>query len=1047
MVDLDEDRIEKAIRKLQESGDESDLIEFLLQDALNWPIADEDAENLEIDDISYSWDDVLAEMGFSSADAPIELRQLMPFPNWPHGIFIVRFGSNKFFTQGRGITTPLRAILRELMEKVRPTADHPSWKKDRLLFLCHSETEYFHFARFEELKGDSKTSKLQMFGWGPNDDINTLCKYNLKNLIYKNGMNKEEAIEAVSSAFDVSKVSNQFYEDYKKEFDDAKLIIENNSNLTDANEIHQTTQKLFNRILFVRFIEKKGWLDPEGEFSNNYLKKLYKAGGIGSSTFYTSRLKRLFFEGLAIEGKQNNSAYGKVPYLNGGLFEESESDKAIEDLPDKMFKRLLGDKGLFYRYNFTVLESTPLDIDVAIDPEMLGTMFEKLVTGRGEKGAFYTPREVVSYMCRESIKSVLEERTDIDVESIRKLVDDNDNDGLSIDDARTINSVLAEVKAIDPACGSGAYLLGLLHELVRVYTKLSKTAPDLKESRHEMKLRIISRSIYGVDLDQFATNIAMLRLWLSLAVEATEAKALPNLDLNIETGDSILADSPEWVIGLEHWDPLGLRVKADEMAKKREEYLKPITSRKDKDKLFEEIEGIRVEIRKIRNQKGQPGAIDFGINFFDIFQRENGGFDIVLANPPYVRQEEIVKMTKSQGKKIFSESVTGKSDLYIYFYARAKQLLRRGGVSCFICSNTWLDVQFGALLQKEILDNFSCVKIIDFRKERIFESAEVNTIISIMKKVASEDSVNFTMFENSFVESIYDENFRTEMTISKEELLRRGSDSQENYVGYKWSLIHRAPPLYHSIIEKHSEKFRKIREICYKTQRNNMRVLPKGYKILAESAGTHKERAPFLHSFKDVSSIRIDLSNQKSISHPRARRTMGDGHFRRADIVSNRFYGERIFFIEGGEFFVNDSFFIGQLHDRYNVKNTILALNSTLSLLFVELRGRKGQGGGVLTFYGPEFTGHQIINPTLLDGINDAAIESLITRKIGDVFEECGFNPEELIRDQVPAPQPDRKVVDNFIFDLLGLSQDERNEVYWYLCEAVQNRGTRSKSV
>ena len=175
---------------------------------------------------------------------------------------------------------------------------------------------------------------------------------------------------------------------------------------------------------------------------------------------------------------------------------------------------------------------------------------------------------------------------------------------------------------------------------------------------------------------------------------------------------------------------------------------------------------------------------------------------------------------------------------------------------------------------------------------------------------------------------------------------------------------------------------------------------------------------------------------------------MKNAKFRCPDIISNRFYGARIFFIQGGEFFVNDSFFIGQLHpNRYSVKNTILALNSTLSLLFVELRGRKGQGGGVLTFYGPEFTGHQIIDPNLLDGIDDAVYDSLVNREIGEVFVECGFDPEMPIREQEPSPLPDRKVVDDFIFDILELNQEERNEVYWYLCEAVQNRNTRSKSV
>ncbi|MDP6866290.1 MAG: hypothetical protein QGG62_05060, partial [Candidatus Poseidoniaceae archaeon] len=392
MVDPDVLRIENAIQKLQESADESNLIEILLQGALNWPLADEDDEHLAIDGISDSWADVLVEMGFSSEDAPIELRQVMPFPNWPHGIFIVRFGSNKFFTQGRGMTTPLRTILRELVEKVSPTADHPSWKKDQILFLCHSETEYFQFARFEVPKGDSKTSKIQMFGWGPNEHIRTVCEYNLKNLIYKDEMNEEDATKAFDSAFDVSKVSNEFYKDYRMEFENAKQFIENNSDLTEEDDIHQATQILFNRILFLRFIEKKkGWLQF-GE-TDNYLEQLFKAGGLDSDTsFYSSRLRRLFFEGLAVEGKGEDPAYGKVPFLSGGLFEENELDKSINDLPDELFERLLGDGGLFYRWNFTVQESTPFDVDVAIDPEMIGTLFEELVTGRNEKGVFYTPR-------------------------------------------------------------------------------------------------------------------------------------------------------------------------------------------------------------------------------------------------------------------------------------------------------------------------------------------------------------------------------------------------------------------------------------------------------------------------------------------------------------------------------------------------------------------------------------------------------------------------------------------------------------------------------
>ena len=216
--------------------------------------------------------------------------------------------------------------------------------------------------------------------------------------------------------------------------------------------------------------------------------------------------------------------------------------------------------------------------------------------------------------------------------------------------------------------------------------------------------------------------------------------------------------------------------------------------------------------------------------------------------------------------------------------------------------------------------------------------------------------------------------------------------------------------------------------------------------MLAESAGSIKDRAPFLHSFKDVKGIKLDLSQQKHIA------SIGQAFDEKGKVpLSGRnfqpFYGAEYSSFGVENFLSMILFHWPTSPNRYSVKNTILALNSTLSLLFVELRGRKGQGGGVLTFYGPEFTGHQIIDPTLLDGIDDAVYDSLVNREIGEVFEECGFDPEMPIREQEPSPLPDRKVVDDFIFDILELNQEERNEVYWYLCEAVQNRNTRSKSV
>ena len=1102
MVDSDAVRIEKAIRKVQESGDESDLIEILLQDALNWPLADEDDENIEIDDISYSWDDVLEEMGFSSADAPVELRQVMPFPNWPHGIFIVRFGSNKFFTQGRGMTTPLRTILRELMEKVRPTADHPSWKKDHLLFLCHSETEYFQFARFEDPKGDSKTPKLQMFGWGPNDDIRTVCEYNLTNLIYKRGMNEEEATEAVASAFDVSKVSERFYEDYKKEFEAAKPIIEKNSSLTDAGEIHQTTQTLFNRILFLKFIEKKGWLHF-GE-TDEYLRELFKAGGVGSSTFYSSRLKRLFFEGLAIEGKQNESVYGEVAFLNGGLFEESKFDNAIIDLPDEMFEPLIGENGLFYNYNFTVQESTPLDIDVAIDPEMIGTMFEELVTGRNETGAFYTPKVVVSYMCREAIKSVLEERTDVDSEAIRKLVDENDNVGLSIDDARTINSVLAEVKAIDPACGSGAYLLGLLHELVRIHTKLSTTAEDLTESRHKMKLRIISRSIYGVDLDPFATNIAMLRLWLSLSVEAPEPLPLPNLDFNIETGDSLLAPDPSAYV----FDVTGAIEKADALALKKEVYLEATgdTARE----LRAEIKAEEAKIRKLlRKQNDEVGSVDFRVHFASVFTKNEGfdneGFDIVLANPPYVRQEDLESTFK---RKLASNYETGKSgagvvnrsDLYCYFYVRANQLLRTNGVMAFICSNSWLDVDFGIPLKEYMKDNQHNISIIDSSKQRQFVSAAVNTIISISKKGRDKsEDIKFINLEGDFAHSLSDPEMRNERLVKNDDL-----GAKE-----KWLIFTRGPDIYFQVLESmHFDRLDKFALITrgYTSGANDFFFIEKGSRPEIEK----EFLSPIIKTPREITGIVVDdgmLKNEvfqcslpKNIlkqKFPGAYDYIEQGEkkeieikrgkdkgkkiigynslsttktrslwyalptLKRADVLMRQFYNEKFDFpLNPEEFPCDHTFYYIHISSNKSVleENSVIPdrqdsvlrlgsyLNSTLSWLFVEILGRKNMGEGVLTCYGPEMKVFPVINPEDLAGI-EGLFQTLIQRPVESVFKELGIDPKKPISTQIPNPKSDRLALDNFIFDVVGLTAQQRSEVYLRLCELVKNRIQKAKNI
>src|SRR4051794_25061619 len=195
---------------------------------------------------------------------------------------------------------------------------------------------------------------------------------------------------------------------------------------------------------------------------------------------------------------------GHVPFLNGGLFDEKDIDKrGGVVVPDEAIGLILNQ--LFRRFNFTIAESTPYDVEVAVDPEMLGKVFEELVTGRHESGSYYTPRPVVAFMCRESLKHYLAQVVPEEA-AVARFVDDNDP--AAIPDAEAVLDALKRVKVCDPACGSGAYLLGMMHELLRLRQALFATRGLDAATIYQRKLEIILNNLYGVDLDLFAVNIA-----------------------------------------------------------------------------------------------------------------------------------------------------------------------------------------------------------------------------------------------------------------------------------------------------------------------------------------------------------------------------------------------------------------------------------------------------------------------------------------------------------------------------------------------------------
>jgi methylase of polypeptide subunit release factors len=552
-------------------------------------------------------------------------------------------------------------------------------------------------------------------------------------------------------AFDVEKVTQEFFREYRKTFEKVESLI---SGIQENERKRLFTQKLFNRIMFIAFIQKKGWLNFQG--NTEYLETLWQDyqndKDTNTKNFYKDRLSLLFFHGLKNPQQHNivdinNGGFlkdliGSVPYLNGGLFEQDKEDENTNIIiPDECIDSILHD--LFQRFAFTVTESTPLDVDVAVDPEMLGKVFEELVTGRHESGSYYTPKPIVSFMCREAIKGYLQKFTNNadHKQAIDKFVDEHDSSELNNPEA--ILDALRQVKCCDLACGSGAYLLGILHELLDLRHCLFANNKIGAESVYERKLEIIENNLYGVDIDVFAVNIARLRLWLSLAVdyEGEKPKPLPNLKYKIEIGDSLTAPSPAST-GMIRSELI------NQYRQKKADYMRTSDVNQKKN-LETEIENLKAEIRLITygtTIKKDGFDFDWAVEFAEVFM--DGGFDIQVANPPYVRME-LFKDIKPTLKKNFPDVHSDRADLYCYFYGRALQLLKEGGMLTFITPNKWFRAKYGEKLRKFISETCQIYSITDFGDLPVFQSATTYPMIFIAQNIKpGNNSTIFTQVKS-----------------------------------------------------------------------------------------------------------------------------------------------------------------------------------------------------------------------------------------------------------------------------------------------------------
>ena len=876
----------------------------------------------------------------------------------------------------------------------------------------------------------------------------------------------ESPERAFRSGLSVQPVTEEFFKDYKAVYDRTVASI---SKTMKKEEAEQFTQTLFNRLLFIHFISKKGWTTWNG--NSDYFGALWSdyRSNPAQTNFHSDRLTVLFHEGMNTPECQRDpdteAVIGQVPYLNGGLFDRTELDLKGIHVNDEIISEIIGPDGLFSQYNFTVTEATPLDTEVAVDPEMLGKLFEETVNARHSNGAYYTPRPVVGFMCREALKGFMagQHVPGLSEDEIATLVDGRTPEIITPQQALEIANSVAAMKVLDPACGSGAFLLGMLQEILHLNETLFR-ARNTSESLYKQKLDIISNNIHGVDKDGLAVSTAMLRLWLSLAVEYEGEgipDPLPNLDMKLAVGDSISGPDPEQLDLTLHG------IAKSNLLESIAEYTTAQGQRKAD--LKKEVEGIKQQLKDSMGDAPPAGSVEWRIEFADVMM--NHGFDVVIANPPYVRQEDIgikeeigAKEYKNALVKQYSAAVTARSDLYCHFYARALQLLKVGGIHVFVCSNSWLDVGYGAKLQEYLLKNAHILTICESAVERQFSTADINTIITIMRKSpgSDEEETRFVSLRDEFNTALALPESRREITRTQA-VLRTGGTDGNRYIGDKWGGKYlRAPDIYHHILDRKASHLIRLRDVAtvrfgIKTGANKFFFLTS--EVIDEWGIEPEFYEPIMTTPQESRSISVNpselrrglflcQSDKSELKGTGALEyiTWGEslGYHQRSSTASRpRWYDlgdrsqvflgmnklvdttARTFFAPSGILF-SDNFQTMSIAGEIEPVSLCTALNSTLFQLMLNAESRANFGEGVLEIQTYETANLPIVNPALLR-LSDPSV----------------FATEDW---DVLTPSSSRIRVDDSVFEVLDLTKDEREAVYEGISEMILNRKRRAQS-
>jgi len=872
--------------------------------------------------------------------------------------------------------------------------------------------------------------------------------------------------------------------------------VESATSGTEGAARRSFAERLVVRLLFLKFVEQFGWLDGDSDY-------LFGRFRHKPDSFLTGLLRPLLARFSAAQSARHESGsdLGLVPEARG-LFTptgpcEDDQVTVAEHAFQIVFERLLS------RFEFGTLQRGPMADPDVIGPDSMGTAYEGLIADRHGKGAYYTSTAEVDLMCRESLHLFLTLRCpgvpDPVIASLASACDGKagPRPGPAKDGALALCRALSEISVCDPAVGAGAFPVAMMRHLLGALRLLGDELQGDRQfeegiatgeladpgDRFGLKAHLVQRCLHGCDIDPAAIEITRMRLWLELVGERDSPDQFPDFRHGFAVGEALAGGAREETEG---WFP----------------HLEdPVL----------------------------PGCVNWGVDFPEVFQHAEPGFDIVIGNPPYVRKEEIEPLYRELGiplskkdlqrayRSLFGETVSGHADLYLYFYLRGLSLLKhQDGVLCYITPNAWLDVGYGRVLQKVLIERTRLAAIIENRAARSFAGADVNTAIVLCSTGATDDGADnrvcFVAARKNFGQGPSDGSWQSVLSgvpgagpqespsarvipIRQRDLADEIRAVNAGALSGKWGgRFLRAPSALHGLLSE--LEFRPLSEFAQVVTYLNtggcddlffVKVQERAEGRVKIASQAHPEESFWVESrfvvplVRSPSALPKPLIREEELEHYLLRIpedtevaplavsdylewgkakgfTERTGSRRRSPwwklpiqafegypILISRHHHDRFNVFHNPDRVVANSFYgLVPREDACSCEALLAYLSSTLGVLLAEIYGRTNQGQGVLNTYGEDLEAVPVFRDVLASKKDWRSVLSpYLERASLGILEDCGYRaaPEG---GGALAPTPERKAVDDAVFDCLGVEPELRDEIVLATCRVVEERLLRA---